>query len=62
MEAKYLKKLFDLFKNTTMAENYNGTVEHLKNPSLVEIKITSINTTFPTIWGVILSSDFNLMK
>jgi hypothetical protein len=45
-----------------MAENYNGTVEHLKNPSLVEIKITSINTTFPTIWGVILSSDFNLMK
>jgi predicted Zn-dependent peptidase len=36
-----------------------GTVEHLKNPSLVEIRKYFNNYYVPNNMGIILSGDFN---
>ena len=58
---KVFEELFaQLFKN----HNYGlqttiGTVEHLKNPSLVEIRKYYDNYYVPNNMGVILSGDFN---
>ncbi|ROI08109.1 insulinase family protein [Chryseobacterium sp. H3056] len=58
---KVFEELFaQLFKN----HNYGlqttiGTVEHLKNPSLVEIRKYFNNYYVPNNMGVILSGDFN---
>ena len=58
---KVFEKLFaELFKN----HNYGlqttiGTIEHLKNPSLVEIKKYFSKYYVPNNMGVIMSGDFN---
>lgn len=58
---RVFEKLFaELFKN----HNYGlqttiGTIEHLKNPSLVEIRKYYNNYYVPNNMGVIMSGDFN---
>ena len=58
---RVFEKLFaELFKN----HNYGlqttiGTIEHLKNPSLVEIRKYFNNYYVPNNMGVIMSGDFN---
>ncbi len=59
------RKVFEvLFSNLFQKHNYGqqttiGTVEHLKNPSLVEIRKYYQNYYVPNNMGVILSGDFN---
>lgn len=59
--SKVFETLFaDLFKNHNYGKQTTiGTIEHLKNPSLVEIR-KYFNTYYvPNNMGVILSGDFN---
>src|SRR5690606_9522586 len=58
---KVFETLFaTLFKNHNYGKQTTiGTVEHLKNPSLVEIRKYFNNYYVPNNMGVILSGDFN---
>jgi predicted Zn-dependent peptidase len=61
-------KVFEeLFASLFKKHNYGlqttiGTVEHLKNPSLVEIRNYFNKYYVPNNMGIILSGDFNRMK
>ncbi|KIA84401.1 peptidase M16 [Kaistella solincola] len=59
--SKVFEELFaQLFKNHNYGQQTTiGTVEHLKNPSLVEIRKYFNNYYVPNNMGVILSGDFN---
>ncbi len=59
--SKVFEELFaQLFKNHNYGQQTTiGTVEHLKNPSLVEIRKYFQNYYVPNNMGVILSGDFN---
>lgn len=59
--SKVFETLFaELFKNHNYGQQTTiGTVEHLKNPSLVEIRKYFNNYYVPNNMGIILSGDFN---
>ena len=59
--SKVFETLFaELFKNHNYGQQTTiGTVEHLKNPSLVEIRKYFNNYYVPNNMGVILSGDFD---
>lgn len=59
--SKVFETLFsELFKNHNYGQQTTiGTVEHLKNPSLLEIRKYFQNYYVPNNMGVILSGDFN---
>ncbi len=59
--SKVFEKLFaELFKNHNYGKQTTiGTIEHLKNPSLVEIRKYFNNYYVPNNMGVIMSGDFN---
>ncbi len=58
---KVFEKLFDeLFKNHNYGQQTTiGTIEHLKNPSLTEIRKYFYTYYVPNNMGIILSGDFN---
>ena len=59
--SKVFETLFsNLFKNHNYGKQTTiGTIEHLKNPSLVEIRNYFNNYYVPNNMGVIMSGDFN---